>query len=144
MESQYLMPPAIVTLSGPEADAFERYRDYFPKIGFEIEPFGGNSYALRAVPCDLYGAFGGDLFEEILSDLSCDQGLKTPEAIQERIATMACKAAVKGNHRMDRKEMQELLGQLLTLENPYHCPHGRPTMIVMIRQELEKKFKRIV
>lgn len=144
VESQNLMPPAIVTLSGPEADAFERYRDYFPKIGFEIEPFGGNSYALRAVPCDLYGAFGGDLFEEILSDLSCDQGLKTPEAIQERIATMACKAAVKGNHRMDRKEMQELLGQLLTLENPYHCPHGRPTMIVMTRQELEKKFKRIV
>lgn len=144
VESQNLMPPVIVTLSGSEADAYVRYRDYLARIGFEIEPFGGTSYALRAVPCDLYGNFEGDLFQEILSDLSGDQRPGTPEAISERIATMACKAAVKGNHRMDRREMQELLDQLLTLENPYHCPHGRPTMITMTRQELERKFKRIV
>lgn len=143
-ESQNLLPPVVVTLSGPEADACARYGDYLAKLGFEIEPFGGNSYALRAVPCDLYGSFSGDLFAEILSDLCGDQRHDTPQAIAERIATMACKAAVKGNHRMDRREMQELLDQLLTLENPYHCPHGRPTMITMTRQELERKFKRIV
>lgn len=143
-ESQNLMPPMIVTLSNPEAQLLRQYQEYFAQIGFEIEEFGGNSYALRSVPCDLYGNLGGELLQEILNELASEQRPGTPAAVTERIATMACKAAVKGNHRMSRAEMEELLQQLLTLDNPYHCPHGRPTMITMTKQELERKFKRIV
>lgn len=143
-DSQNLMPPVIVTLSNPEAELLARYQEYFLQLGFEIEPFGGNSYAIRSVPCDLYGNLSDELLQEILNELASEQKPGTPLAISERIATMACKSAVKGNHRMDKAEMEELLEQLLTLDNPYHCPHGRPTMITMTKQELEKKFKRIV
>lgn len=143
-DSQNLMPPVVVTLSNPEAQLLKQYQEYFAQIGFEIEEFGGNSYALRSVPCDLYGNLSGELLQEILNELASEQKPGTPAAITERIATMACKSAVKGNHRMSREEMAELLEQLLTLENPYHCPHGRPTMITMTKQELERKFKRIV
>ena len=121
-----------------------QYQEYFSKIGFEIEEFGGNSYALRSVPCDLYGNASAELLQEILNELASEQKPGTPSAVTERIATMACKSAVKGNYRMSKAEMEELLNQLLTLENPYHCPHGRPTMITMTKQELERKFKRIV
>lgn len=144
VDSQNLMPPVIVTLSNPEAQLLTRYQEYFLQIGFEIEPFGGNSYAIRSVPCDLYGNLSGELLQEILNELASEQKPSTPLAISERIATMACKSAVKGNHRMDKAEMEALFNQLLTLDNPYHCPHGRPTMITMTKQELEKKFKRIV
>lgn len=143
-DSQNLMPPVIVTLSNPEAQLLKQYQEYFAQIGFEIEEFGGNSYAIRSVPCDLYGNMGDELLQEILNELASEQKPGTPTAIAERIATMACKSAVKGNHRMSREEMAELLEQLLTLDNPYHCPHGRPTMITMTKQELERKFKRIV
>lgn len=144
VDSQNLMPPVIVTLSNPEAELLKRYQEYFLQIGFEIEPFGGNSYAIRSVPCDLYGNLSGELLQEILNELASEQKPGTPQAVSDRIATMACKSAVKGNHRMDKAEMEELLEQLLALDNPYHCPHGRPTMITMTKQELEKKFKRIV
>lgn len=143
-DSQNLMPPVIVTLSNPEAQLLKQYQEYFSQIGFEIEEFGGNSYAIRSVPCDLYGNMGDELLQEILNELASEQKPGTPAAITERIATMACKSAVKGNHRMSREEMAALLEQLLTLDNPYHCPHGRPTMITMTKQELERKFKRIV
>lgn len=143
-DSQNLLPPVIVTLSGLEISILERYREYFEKIGFEIDAFGGNSYALRAVPCDLYGNCGETFLQEVLNELASEHKPGTPNAVSERIATMACKSAVKGNHRMSRQEMETLLQQLLTLDNPYHCPHGRPTMIIMTKQELERKFKRIV
>lgn len=143
-DSQNLMPPVIVTLSNPEAQLLKQYQEYFAQIGFEIEEFGGNSYAIRSVPCDLYGNMGDELLQEILNELASEQKPGTPTAVTERIATMACKSAIKGNHRMSREEMAELLEQLLTLDNPYHCPHGRPTMITMTKQELERKFKRIV
>lgn len=143
-ESQNLMPPQVVTLSPKEARLLLEYRQYFAQLGFEIEEFGGNSFSLRSVPCDLYGNFGADLLQEMLEELAGWQKPKTPAAVTERIATMACKSAVKGNHRMSREEMAALLDQLLSLDNPYQCPHGRPTMITMTRQELEKRFKRIV
>lgn len=144
VDSQNVLPPAIVTLTGAEASLLSQYEDYFARLGFEIDSFGGSSYALRAVPCDLYGHCGGEFLQEVLNELAGGQRPGTPAAVAERIATMACKAAVKGNNRMSAAEMQELLQQLLTLDNPYHCPHGRPTMIVMTKQELERKFKRIV
>ena len=144
VESQNLLPPVIVTLTGAEASLLAQYEDYFAQLGFEIDSFGGSSYALRAVPCDLYGHCSAEFLQEVLNELSAGQRPGTPAAVAERIATMACKAAVRGNNRMSTAEMQELLQQLLTLDNPYHCPHGRPTMIVMTKQELERKFKRIV
>lgn len=142
--SQNLMPPLIVTLTGAEAALLEQYQEYFEQLGFEIDSFGGSSYAMRAVPCDLYGHCEAEFLQDILDELGTGQVPNAPTAIAERIATMACKSAVKGNNRLSLAEMQELLEQLLTLDNPYHCPHGRPTMIVMTKQELERKFKRIV
>ena len=142
--SQNLMPPLIVTLTGAEAALLEQYQEYFEQLGFEIDSFGGSSYAMRAVPCDLYGHCEAEFLQDILDELGTGQAPNAPTAIAERIATMACKSAVKGNNRLSLAEMQELLEQLLTLDNPYHCPHGRPTMIVMTKQELERKFKRIV
>ncbi|MBQ7840235.1 MAG: DNA mismatch repair endonuclease MutL [Lachnospiraceae bacterium] len=144
VESQNLLPPLVITLTAQEEGVLKRYEEYFSQIGFEIEPFGGNSYALRSVPCDLYGNLPDQLLQEILNELSQEQRPGTPAAVTEKIATMACKSAVKGNHKMSREEMESLLSQLLTLDNPYHCPHGRPTMITMSKQELERKFKRIV
>lgn len=143
-DSQNLMPPLVVTLSPEELSLLEHYAEYFAQAGFEIEPFGGNSCAVRAVPCDLYGSPADRLLQEILGELETGGRPGTPAAVTERIASMACRAAVKGNHRLRREEMEALLEQLLSLDNPYQCPHGRPTMITMSRHELERKFKRIV
>lgn len=143
--SQYLSPPIILTLSMQEADLLETYKDRFTAIGFEIEPFGGDEYAVRAIPDNLFGIAKKELLMEMLDSLS--DGLATslePDMIDEKIASMSCKAAVKGNSRLSVSEVDTLIGELLTLENPYHCPHGRPTIIAMTKRELEKKFKRIV
>lgn len=142
--SQTLMPPIIVSLSGQEEGILREHWDTFAQLGFEIEAFGGNEYALRAVPCDLYGCSEREMFLAVLDEL-CDGGMYgNIKVVEEKIASMSCKAAVKGNNRMSRAEMEELLDELLTLENPYNCPHGRPTIITMTRTEMEKKFKRIV
>ncbi len=142
--SQTLNPPMIVTLSNLEKECLQSHAADFEALGFVIEEFGGNDYAVRGVPMDLYGYTEGTFFYELLDELAREQGNGTPESIRGRIATMACKAAVKGNMRMSRQEMEALIDELLTLENPYHCPHGRPTIITMSKYELEKKFKRIV
>ena len=143
--SQYLSPPIILSLSMQEIDVLETFKDRFTAIGFEIEPFGGDEYAVRAVPDNLFGIAKKELLLEMLDSLS--DGLSTslePESIDEKIASMSCKAAVKGNMKLSYAEMDELINELLSLDNPYHCPHGRPTIIAMTKRELEKKFKRIV
>ena len=143
--SQYLSPPIILTLTMQEARLLEENMDRFTSIGFEIEPFGPEEYAVRAVPDNLFGIAKKELLTEMLDDLA--DGLNTsmtPEMIDEKVASMSCKAAVKGNSRLSSQEVDELIGELLTLDNPYHCPHGRPTIIAMTKTELEKKFKRIV
>ncbi len=142
--SQNINPPKIVTLSNMEADCYVRHADSFAALGFVIEEFGGSDYAIRAVPMELLGCTEENYFYEILSELAESPAANTPESVRSRIATMACKAAVKGNMRMSRQEMETLIDELLTLDNPYNCPHGRPTMITMSKYELEKKFKRIV
>lgn len=141
--SQYLSPPLIVTLQNQEAELLQKYRDVFASFGFEIEPFGGKEYQISAIPANLYGVASSELFIEILDHLE-ETGAKTLDVITEKLASMSCKAAVKGNHRLSRVEVEALIDELLTLENPYNCPHGRPTIISMPRYELEKKFKRIV
>ena len=114
-------------------------------FGFEIEPFGGEEYAVRAVPDNLFSIAKKELLMEMIDDLT--EGLSTsmtPELIDEKVASLSCKAAVKGNNRLSAQEVDKLIGELLTLDNPYHCPHGRPTIIAMTKRDLEKKFKRIV
>ena len=142
--SQAVSPPIILTLSEREGLLLEKYREYFTRIGFEIEPFGGREYAVSGVPDNLLSIAKKDLLMEMIDDLSEDSGAPDPEAVCSRVATMSCKAAVKGNHAMSAAEADALIDQLLTLDNPYACPHGRPTIISMSKYELEKKFKRIV
>ena len=142
--SQSINPPRIVTLNNREKEVYLLHAADFEALGFVVEEFGGNDYAIRGVPMDLYGYAEGDYFYEILDELSEEPAKGTPESIRSRIATMACKAAVKGNMRISRPEMEALLDELLTLENPYNCPHGRPTIVSMSKYEIEKKFKRIV
>lgn len=118
--------------------------NYFTDIGFEIEPFGGKEYAVRGVPDNLFSIAKKELLMEMLDSLSEDTLAGNAEMIYTKVATMSCKAAVKGNHRLTAVEADELIDQLLDLDNPYACPHGRPTIISMSKYELEKKFKRIV
>ncbi len=142
--SQNLAPAIVVSLSPSDALVYEEHKDVFEGFGFEIDSFGGNELMLRAIPVDLYGADAKEMFLAILEELAQVHSAGRIEIIEDRIATMACKAAVKGNNSMTFEEVSALLDQLLTLENPYQCPHGRPTMFSMTKHEIEKKFKRIV
>ena len=144
VESQYLSPPLIVSLNLQEEALLKANRKYFEDFGFEIEPFGGKEYCINAVPANLYGLTEEELFLEMLDNLASEKDKDPLGIFASRLSTMACKAAVKGNHRMSDREANALIDELLTLENPYHCPHGRPTIISMTKTELEKKFKRIV
>lgn len=143
--SQYLSPPMILTLTMQEEELLKTHMDRFTRLGFEIEHFGGEEYAVRAVPDNLFGIAKKDLFIEMLDTLNENvNSSMTPDLIDEKVASMSCKAAVKGNNRLSAQEVDALIGELLLLDNPYHCPHGRPTIIAMSKRELEKKFKRIV
>ena len=144
VESQYLSPPLIVSLNLQEESLLKANRKYFEDFGFEIEPFGGKEYCINAVPANLYGLEEEELFLEMLDNLASEKDKDPLGIFASRLATMACKAAVKGNHQMSNQEADALIDELLTLDNPYHCPHGRPTIISMTKTELEKKFKRIV
>lgn len=141
---QMLQPPMILTLSMTESELIERHMKDFKAMGFEFESFGGKEYALRGIPSDLYGFTGKDMVTELLDTLAGASERMRTDFIADRIATMACKAAVKGNMRISSKEADALIEELLQAENPYTCPHGRPTIISMTKTELEKKFKRIV
>lgn len=142
--SQNLMPPVIVSLTGQEEVTLREYGDAFTELGFEIAPFGGSEYAIRSVPTDLYGCGEKELFLEVMDQLAALGNKGSLKAVEEKIASMSCKAAVKGNSPLSQREAQALIDELLTLENPYHCPHGRPTIISISKTEMERKFKRIV
>lgn len=142
--TQMLMPPLVISLSMPEMDIYHKYQDYFVKLGFEIEPFGGDELSIRGIPTDLYGTDAKDLFLTVLDELTESPVRGTPDVILLKIASMSCKAAVKGNQKISHEEAKVLLKRLFSLENPYHCPHGRPTMFSMSKQEIDKKIKRIV
>jgi len=140
--SQQLAPPVVLSLSLAEQELYRRYGEILTKLGFELESFGGNEFTLRAVPADMVDIADADMFLEFLEGLS--NGQREPEFVLERLAMISCKAAVKGGHVLSAAEAQRLIDELMTLENPYHCPHGRPTIISMSRYEMERKFKRIV
>ena len=142
---QQLDPPIIITLSGNERSTLDRFEENFNAIGYEYEDFGGGEIAIRTVPLDLYGLNEKEVFMEVLDELvELGSSRAVPEVFNDRIATMACKAAVKGNTEMTVEGVEALLKELMTLDNPYNCPHGRPTVITMSKYELDKKFKRIV
>lgn len=143
-DTQMVEPPIILTLNMNEEVLLSRYMSYFTGMGFEIEPFGGREYAVRSVPANLFSIAQKELLIEMIDGLSDDISVHNPDIIYERVASMSCKAAVKGHHSLSAAEANELIDQLLQLDNPYACPHGRPTIISMTKYELEKKFKRIV
>ncbi len=142
--SQLVSPPLIISLSKREEDILNRYRASFEKLGYEIESFGGREYAVSAVPANIFGIPQQDMLVELFAQLGEDLENEPSELIMEKIAGISCKAAVKGNHAMSFQEADALIDQLMTLDNPYACPHGRPTIISMSKYEIEKKFKRIV
>lgn len=142
--TQTLTPPVVINVTPREAGLIKEYEKYFAELGFVIEDFGMNSYAIRGVPLDLFSYNIKELFEEIVTQMSESPIKGVPDIIREKIASMACKAAVKGNNSLSYEEMDTLIEQLLELDNPYNCPHGRPTIISMSKYEIEKKFKRVL
>ena len=142
--SQMISPAMVITLSPTELSVLNDYSENFKALGYEIEEFGGQDISLRAVPTDLYGRDPKELFLDVLDELAEGRISGVPEVINQKLASMACKSAVKGNTPISEAEVKALLADLLTLDNPYNCPHGRPTMITMTRSELDKRFKRIV
>lgn len=142
--SQAISPPIVLSLDAKEQEMLERYRKDIEQLGYEIENFGGREYMISAVPGNLFSIDVKDLFIEMLDDFSNLTGRETPELIMEKVASMSCKAAVKGNDALSLPEIDALIEELLTLDNPFNCPHGRPTIIAMSKYEIEKKFKRIV
>ncbi len=144
--SQMLMPPIVLTLSLREQQSIKDNEEILLKLGYEIEYFGGNEFSIRAVPAELYNLSDKDLFLEFIDELTQEVTVRkpNPESILEKTASMACKAAVKANHAFTLDEAMALIKELLSLENPYHCPHGRPVIISMSQYELEKKFKRVL
>ena len=142
--SQYLMPPAVITLSAAEIEFLHENMEMFEALGYQIENFGGREFKLNAVPDNLFGLDGRELFIDFIADASSSAKKVTIDTFIHKLSTMACKAAIKGNTEISFKEADALIDQLLKLENPYTCPHGRPTVISMTESEIEKKFKRIV
>lgn len=144
MTSQQISPPVILTLSRMEQQVLTEHLDTFREMGFSVSSFGGNEFSLDAVPGNMYSLDYQQFFMDLLSE--CAEGLRGNDIklIREKVASMACKAAVKGNQKLSMPEIEQLISDLLSLENPYHCPHGRPTIISMSQYELEKKFKRII
>lgn len=142
--SQRISPPIVMTLDAKESEMLEKYRPQIEQFGYEMEHFGGKEYMISAIPDNLFNIDMKDLFIEMLDDFSNATGRQTPDIITEKVASMSCKAAVKGNDKLTLPEINELIDELLSLDNPYNCPHGRPTIISMSKYEIEKKFKRIV
>lgn len=144
--TQLLQPPIILSLSMAQQQVVEENMEIFENLGYQIENFGGREYSVSGVPAHLPGVGFQDLLIEVIDSLTQEQATarKTPQILLEKVASMSCKAAVKGNNKLPVEEIEALLKELMTLENPYHCPHGRPTMVSMTKSEIEKKFKRIV
>ncbi|MGN0505530.1 MAG: DNA mismatch repair endonuclease MutL [Lachnospiraceae bacterium] len=142
--TQTLLPPLILSLSMREADCLNRNMEVFRRLGFVIEEFGGMEYKVTEVPADLVSVDSRELLMEVINTLMSEREFKDSDLLLEKVASLSCKAAVKGNHRMSEAEAKQLISDMLTLDNPYHCPHGRPTTISMSKYELERKFKRIV
>ena len=138
-----MSPPMVISLTRAEEAILEEFKSEFERIGFTIEPYGGREYAISEIPANLYGINEKELFLEMLSDLEDRGSMQPSELIASKLASMSCKAAIKGGQKISFKEADALVSQLLTLENPYACPHGRPTIITMTKYELEKSLREL-
>lgn len=143
MDTQMIMPPVIIELNMQQEDAYKRNKQAFSRLGFEIEEFGGNAYKVNGLPAGLPNVNLKQMLIDMIDGLTDDNSTDL-DIITERVATMSCKAAVKGNNKLSFEEAKELIEELMQAENPYNCPHGRPTLIVMSKYEVERKFKRIL
>ena len=143
MDTQMIMPPVIIELNMQQEDAYKRNKQAFSRLGFEIEEFGGNAYKVTGLPAGLPNINLKQMLIDMIDGLTDDNSTDL-DIITERVATMSCKAAVKGNNKLSFEEAKELIEELMQAENPYNCPHGRPTLIVMSKYEVERKFKRIL
>ena len=143
MDTQMIMPPVIIELNMQQEDAYKRNKQAFSRLGFEIEGFGGNAYKVNGLPAGLPNINLKQMLIDMIDGLTDDNSTDL-DIITERVATMSCKAAVKGNNKLSFEEAKELIEELMQAENPYNCPHGRPTLIVMSKYEVERKFKRIL
>lgn len=143
MDTQMIMPPVIIELNMQQEDAYKRNKQAFLRLGFEIEEFGGNAYKVNGLPAGLPNVNLKQMLIDMIDGLTDDNSTDL-DIITERVATMSCKAAVKGNNKLSFEEAKELIEELMQAENPYNCPHGRPTLIVMSKYEVERKFKRIL
>ena len=142
--TQSLMPPMILSLTMREAECLKKNLETFERLGFVVEEFGGLEFKVTEIPADMVTVDSKELLTEVLNTLLSEREFKNADVLLEKVASLSCKAAVKGNHRMSEAEARQLISDMLTLNNPYHCPHGRPTTISMSKYELERKFKRIV
>ncbi len=143
-DTQYMDPPMLIGLTRNERESLDENMDLFVKIGFEIDDFGSDSIAIRGVPMELFSNTEEEMFKRLLFEVHEYSARKDPEAILEKLASMSCKAAIKGNTRVNEAEIKNIMNELMTLDNPYNCPHGRPTLICITKTELDRKFKRIV
>ena len=141
--SQQLLPPKVVHLDSVEHTLVLDKIELFQQTGFDVEDFGDDSIVIRSMPDDIMGVDPQQLFDALLNSLSEDTGNISLDFFVEKLSGMACKAAIKGNSEISVQEADTLIDELLTLDNPYNCPHGRPTMIALTKTELERKFKRI-
>ncbi|HAV89902.1 MAG TPA: DNA mismatch repair protein MutL, partial [Eubacterium sp.] len=144
VDKQYLNPPVVISLNGQAEAVVNEYKDNLDKFGYEIENFGDKEYIIRSVPYNLLNLDYADVLQEFIGKLDSNMGSLTNDTINDRIATMSCKAAIKGNMAISEREANELVSTLLTLDDPFNCPHGRPTMIEISKKDMERKFKRIV
>ena len=141
---QPLLVPEIIDLTLDDFSYYEENKEIFKNAGFTLEEFGGNSLALKEVPYFLGKLDAKGLFLNILDNIKELGSGKTSEVKYNKIATMACKAAVKGHDLLSEQEMIKLVEDLRYINDPFHCPHGRPTIIKFTNYDLEKKFRRIV
>lgn len=141
--SQQIAPPLVISVNPRQQEVLRENQSFFEDMGFQLESFGGNEYMLRAIPLETYGLAAQDIFIDFIDSLMEEGNHLNMDMFIYKIATMACKAAVKGNMELSFQEAEALIDGLLKLENPYNCPHGRPTIISMTETEIEKKFKRI-
>lgn len=141
--SQGILPKTMI-FNAKEEELYEKTKDYFTHLGYRIRKEEDKRYLLEGIPADFPSLDAEMLFHEILDALAEEGNLSEAESVYNKIASMACKASVKGNQLLSFQEAEALVQKLFTLENPYACPHGRPTIVAFKKQDLEKMFKRIV
>ena len=141
-DSQLMLLPDIINLTHKEMDIAKDNMEMFRKAGFTVEEFGENTIKLSGVPNICIDMDTKELFLETLDEINSVARTAKQEIEEKFISTVACKAAVKANMALTKEEVDNLMKQLLVLNNPFTCPHGRPTAIKMTKTDIEKKFSR--